>query len=244
MRSLFIDLLSFATIPALALTAVAGIVIAALGSYLRKQSYKAVTWTLAPWAARLPWNSASWHSKVQAPELVARLSIVDVFLLSTDGREARYRKTSTYAVTRGGFHSYKEGVASAGTATSFTTKHGIVVSTTKEHGFYISEIDMGDVLDKGESFTNVYTADLHECFVSQHEHWTQEIAIATDHLVLHIHFPMERPPLHVKCKIIDGLDERQINTAAKVLGSGDHKSIVWTVVNPKLKDIYKLEWVW
>jgi hypothetical protein len=147
-------------------------------------------------------------------------------------------------VTRGGLHSYKEGVASAGTATSFTTKYGIVVSTTKEHGFYISEIDIGDVLGKGQSFTNIYTADLQECFVSRHEHWTQEIAIATEHLVLQIHFPMNRPPLHVKCKVIDGLNERQINTAAQVLGAGGRKSIIWTIASPKLKDIYKLEWIW
>jgi hypothetical protein len=172
------------------------------------------------------------------------LTVIDLFLTSIDGKSARYQKTCDYIVNKENLNAYQEGVTAAGTASGFSTLSGTIVETTIEHGFYISRIDLGNLLNKGARFQNVYSADLHDCFTSGKEHWTQEIAFPTKHLTLRIHFPRARPPRLVKCKIIKGVADKQVRTDAKITELSGEQGIVWDIQNPKLKDIYKLEWLW
>jgi hypothetical protein len=135
-------------------------------------------------------------------------------------------------------------LTAAGKASGFSTLWGTIVETTKEHGFYISRIDLGDLLKKGSRFQNVYTANLHDCFANDEEHWSQEIAFPTKHLTLRIHFPKSRPPRLVKCKVVEGVADKQVRTDAKIMELSGENGIVWDIQSPKLKDIYKLEWLW
>jgi hypothetical protein len=48
----------------------------------------------------------------------------------------------------------------------------------------------------------------------------------------------------VKCKVVEGVADKQVMTAAKITELSGEKGIVWEIQNPKLKDIYKLEWLW
>jgi len=247
MRSLFNDLLAGARFNLTIATSALGVVAVTLGAYFHQQVRRAVTWVLAPITEQLPWNrkkSSSVPPKTTRPELIAQLSIVDVSLLSLDGKKAKYQKKSTYIVMKDGVHTYKEGVTSAGSATSFSTSRGVIIATTKEHGFFVSTIDLGNLYSKGSQFTNVYSAELHDCFTSRSEHWTQEIAIPTNHLVIQVHFPKGRAPLLVKCKVLEGMIDKQIKTAAEVLELAGEKSIVWKLDGPQIKKVYKLEWVW
>jgi hypothetical protein len=248
MDVIFNDLLGFttihlATIAAAALTTLA----AALLAYFRGQINAGTKWALAPITRRLPWNQNN-PIKGSAPDresdLTSQLTVVDVFLTSTDGKSARYQKTCNYIVNNDALNAYQEGVTAEGKASDFSTMWGTIIETTKEHGFYISQIDLGDLLNKGSRFQNVYTADLHDCFTNDEEHWTQEIAFPTKHLTLRIHFPKGRPPRLVKCKVVEGVADKQVRTDAKITELSGEQSIVWDIQNPKLKDIYKLEWLW
>ena len=101
-----------------------------------------------------------------------------------------------------------------------------------------------DLLNKGSRFQNIYTVDLHDCFTNDVEHWTQEIAFTTKHLTLRIHFPKGRPPKLLKCKVVEGVADKQVRTDAKITELFGEQAIVWEIQDPKLKDIYKLEWLW
>lgn len=221
--------------------AVAGVVVAALVAYLREQVGAGTEWALAPITRQLPWNQNNTGCE---SDLISQLTIVDVFLTSPDGKSARYRKTSNYVVNKDDLNAYQEGVTSADRASGFSTTQGTIVATKKEHGFYISQIYLGDLRQKGSRFTNTYTADLHDCFTTNEEHWTQEIAFPTEHLTLQVHFPKGRPPRLVRCKIVEGVTDKEVRTNAKILEISGEKCIIWNLESPKLKDVYKLEWIW
>ncbi len=224
-----------------------GLLVAGLITYLRAQLNAGIKWLLAPITRCLPWNQNN-PIKGSAPDhetdLTSQLTVVDVFLQSMDGERARYQKTSNYAANKDDLNAYQEGVTSAGKASGFSTMRGTIVETRREHGFYISRIDLGDLFNKGARFTNVYTADLHNSFMNDREHWTQEIVFPTKHLTLQIHFPKGRPPSRVKCKVVEGVTDKQVKTNAKVMELSGETCIVWEIQSPKLKDIYKLEWTW
>jgi hypothetical protein len=170
--------------------------------------------------------------------------LVDVFLCDADGKFARYQKITSYVVSGDELDSYQEGVTAEGYADAFLTMRGAIAKTVKEHGFYISRIDLANTLTKGSRFTNVYVADLHDCFTKHEEYWTQELAFRTKHLTLQINFPKERPPKFVKCKTIHGTVDKPLKTTAKIVDLFGKKSIVWEVEQPKMKQVLKLEWVW
>ena len=221
--------------------AVVGVVVAALVAYLREQVGAGTEWALAPITRQLPWNQ---NNTERESDLLSQLTTVDVFLTSTDGKSARYQKTSNYIVNEDDLNAYQEGVTSAGGASGFSTTQGTIVATKKEHGFYISQIYLGDLRQKGSRFTNTYSADLHDCFTTDEEHWTQEIAFPTEHFTLQIHFPKGRPPKMVRCKIVEGVTDKVVRTNAKIVETSGQKSIIWELETPKLKDVYKLEWIW
>jgi hypothetical protein len=248
MDVIFNNLLGFTATHLAAITATAlSALAAALLAYFRGQINAGTKWALAPITRRLPWNQ-NGPIKRPAPDhesdLTSLLTVVDVFLTSVDGKSARYQKASNYIVNSDDLNAYHEGVTAAGTASGFSTLWGTIVETTKEHGFYISQIDLGDLLKKDSRFQNIYTADLHDCFLTDEEHWSQEIAFPTKHLTLRIHFPKSRPPRLVKCKVVEGVADKQVMTAAKITELFGEKGIVWDIQSPKLKDIYKLEWLW
>ncbi len=170
--------------------------------------------------------------------------MADVFLTTADGRNARYEKTADYVVKAGALSGYREGVTASGSARGFATELGIVEETKTEHGFYLSQIDLGARLVTGTRFRNIYRADLLDCFVGQEERWTQEIALPTKHLTLRVHFPFGRPPRLVRCKRVVGLTESQISTEATITELFGQPAVVWEIEQPKLGDIYKLEWRW
>ena len=217
-----------ATIAATALSMLA----AALLAYFREQINAGIKWALAPFTRRLPWNQNN-AVKGSLPDhksdLISQLTVVDVFLTSIDGKSARYQKTGNYIVNNDGLNAYQEGVTAAGKASGFSTLCGTIVETTKEHGFYISRIDLGDVLNKGSRFQNIYMADLHDCFTNDEEHWTQEIAFPTKHLTLRIHFPKNRPPRLVKCKVVEGVTDKQVRTDARIMELSGENGIVWEI---------------
>jgi hypothetical protein len=220
---------------------------AALLAYFRGQINAGTKWAFAPIARRLPWNQtnpAERYTPGREIGLTSELTVIDVFLMTPDGKSARYQKTANYIVNNDFVHSYREGVTGTGTVGGFSTLVGTVVETKREHGFYISRIDLADLLSKGFQFQNVFTADLYDCFTSDEEHWTQEIPRPTKHLTLRIHFPAGRPPKLVKCKLVEGVSSRQIKTDARITELSGEQGIVWDIQNPKLKNIYKLEWAW
>jgi hypothetical protein len=233
----------------IAATALAALVIATVAAYLRQQIRSAIKWALTPITHRLPWNQTNISKGVSLPatieaDLISLSSMVDLFLTSADGNRAKYQKTSSYVVNTDELSTYREGVTSFGSASGFSTARGTVAETTTDHGFYISKIDLGDVLHRGSRFINVYAADLHNSFPNSNEHWTQEIAFPTKHLTLQVHFPQGRGPKRVKCKIIQGTADTQVKTSAKVVELAGEQRILWEIENPRLRGIYKLEWVW
>src|ERR1700704_6445436 len=97
---------------------------AAVFSYFRGQINAGTKWALAPIARRLPWNRNRLLERSllgHESSLTSALTVIDVFLLSTDGRTARYQKTANYLVNRDFVHSYREGVTGSGTVSGFST---------------------------------------------------------------------------------------------------------------------------
>ena len=249
MANLFNGLLTF-SIEHFALACTAAVLVAAgtLTGYARMQIQASILWILNPLTDRLPWTKSGGRKTKGRFEiescLTAELTIVELSLMTSDGKEAVYRKSSDYLVTCDELNAYKEAVTTVGSADGFHSSFGLITATVQEHGFFVSTIDAGNMLNRGARFASVFSAKLHNGFTARHEHWTQEIARPTDYLVMRVHFPRDRDPVLVRCKLVNGMIERQTDTAAKVVASRGKKSIVWTVAKPSLKDIYKLEWVW
>lgn len=226
---------------------VLGTIAATLLAYFRAQVSAGTKWLFAPITQRLPWNQTGPIVAPSIPNregrLRAELIVVDVFLMSSDGRTAGYQKTANYIVDNGFVRSYWEAVTGTGKVGALSTLVGTIAETKREHGFYVSRIDLADLLSKDFRFQNVFTAELNDCFTNTTEHWTQEITRPTEHLTLRIHFPASRPPKVVKCKIVEGVSSRQLKTDAKITELLGKPGIVWDI-HPKLKEVYKLEWVW
>src|SRR5262249_24940195 len=134
-------------------------------------------------------------------------------------------------------NSYHEGVTAEGYAASFCTMRGTIVVTRKEHGFYISRIDLAETLKKSSRFTNIYIAELIDCFTKREEHWSQELAFHTKHLTLQVHFPASRTPVSIACKKIEGTMDQPLKTNAQCLELYGTQSIIWEIENPKMKEI-------
>jgi hypothetical protein len=220
-------------------------VAAALLAYFRSEVAAATNWLLDPLMRCLPWHRASSQRSLRETQnLTSELTVADVFLSTVDGRNAKYEKTGNYIVEGEELGLYFEAVTASGSASGFTTEIGAVVETAKEHGFYVSKIDLGSVFKIGARFRNVYRVILQDSFSAEEEHWTQEIACPTKHLTLRIHFPAGRPPQLIRCKRVIGLTETQISTEAIITDLFGQPAIVWEIDRPKLRGIYKLEWRW
>jgi hypothetical protein len=130
---------------------------AALLTYFRSEATAAVKWLLDPVILRLPWHHSSrLRNRHETHNLVSELTVVDVFLSTADGRNATYEKTGDYVVEGEALGSYFEGVTTSGNASGFSTELGVIVETIREHGFYLSHIDLGSVFEVGTRFRNVY----------------------------------------------------------------------------------------
>lgn len=218
---------------------------AALLAYFRTQTADGLSWALDPISRLLPWRQTK-RAFVGASQrsLSSESTQVDVFLLTADGKHAIYAKAGMYVIGADPLSSYFEGVTAAGNVSCFSTEVGVITQTSNEHGFFVSQIDLGSVLEPGAYFRNVYRAQLDNSFINQDEHWTQEIAVPTKTLILRVNFPPERPPQLIRCKRVVGLAEYQIKTAASITRLFGQPAIVWEVTEPNLGDIYKLEWRW
>jgi hypothetical protein len=218
---------------------------AALLTYFRSEASAAIKWLFDPVARYLPWNQTITNSSAwTAAGLSSELTVADIFLITPDGRSAKYEKTGDYVVDAEPLSSYHEAVTSSGTASGLSTELGVIVETTTEHGFLVSRIDLGSVLGVGTRFRNVYRVLFQDCFIAEEEHWTQEVALPTKHLTLRIHFPLKRPPKLVRSKRLVGLVQERITNGAAITELFGEPAIVWEIQMPKLGDIYKLEWRW
>jgi len=218
---------------------------AALLTYFRSAASAAIKWLFDPVARYLPWNQTLASSRARtAANLSSESTFADLFLITPDGRRAKYEKTGDYVVDAGPLSSYQEAVTSSGTASGFSTELGVIVETTTEHGFFVSKIDLGSTFGVGTRFRNVYRVHFQDCFVAEEEHWTQEIALPTKHLTLRIHFPLGRPPKLVRSKRLVGLAQERIANGAAIAKLFGEPAIVWEIQKPKLGEIYKLEWRW
>ena len=224
--------------------AAVAIVSATLAAYWREQARNGTNWVLAPLTRALPWNKDDQPSTKQTGILACEITLIDLYLLDTAGRLARYQKTSQFVVMTDEVSSYNEGVTADGSATEFVSMRGIVVETVKEHGFYILHIDLGETLRTGSRFTNTYCADLLNCFTNNEEQWSQELAFATNHLTMQVHFPKDRSPKSIRCKAIQGTEEKMVKQTAKMLELYGRKSIVWEIDEPGAHAVLKLEWTW
>jgi hypothetical protein len=147
-------------------------------------------------------------------------------------------------VTADEVSSYSEGVTADGSAAEFVSMRGMVAETVKEHGFYISHIDLGYTLRAGSRFTNTYSAELLNCFTNNEEQWSQELVFPTKHLTMQVHFPKARPPKSVRCKAIEGTIDKLVKQTAQMVELYGRKSIVWEVDEPGAHAVFKLEWSW
>ena len=227
--------------PRAVLIAIGAALTLALTTYARAQSLNAVDWILRPITIRLPWNSA--RPVPAARTLTSALTLVELRLVRNDGSLARYRKMSAYK-TNAPLNSYREGVAASGSATAFRSARGRILETAREHGFYMSKIDLGTSLKSGEEFINIYEAELRNSFCESNEEWTQQISVETEQLVIHVHFPADRPPISFQSQVVDGTDESSNVSSPQAVELYGRKSLVWKIDKPNSALIYKLAWQW
>ena len=76
------------------------------------------------------------------------------------------------------------------------------------------------------------------------EHWTQEITVPTEYLTIRVLFATSRPPSLPRCKLLNGLEETQLPTSARLVHLHEYPIALWELPQPLLGAIYKLEWVW
>ena len=225
-----------------AVAAVVALLAAAIAAYTGDQIRSGTYWALKPVARRLPWNRGP-RAPISSAELSSVFTLVQVFLLDASGCRARYRKTTSFVAHRP-TTTCQEAVTAEHAAARFVTMRGTIVDTVVERGFYVSKINLGNSVSRGEHFANVYSADLLDSFTRPHEHWTQEFTYPTEHLILQVHFPAERPPKLIVSKIIQGASEKPAGTSARLIHLYGRKSIVWDIVKPKPHQAFKLEWTW
>ena len=222
--------------------AVAALLAAAIAAYIADQIRSGTYWALKPVARHLPWNRGPGALNSSA-ELFSEFTLVQVFLLDASGCRARYRKTTSFVANRP-TTTYQEAVTAERAAGGFVTMRGAIVDTVVERGFYVSKINLSNSVSRGERFANVYSADLLDSFTRPHEHWTQEFTYPTEHLILQVHFPVERPPKLIVSTIVHGASEKPATTPARLVHLYGRKSIVWDIAKPKPHQALKLEWTW
>jgi hypothetical protein len=227
---------------AASLTALAAVLIA----YFRSEASVAIKWLFYPLVRLFPWHhTVQGHYASRRHEaLRSELTVADVFLITTDGKTAFYRKTTDFIVPDEPLSFYYEGVTAEGRVAHFSTELGSIVQTEEEHGFSVCEIEFTSALEVGTRFRNVFRAKLINTFMATQEHWTQEIAFPTKRIILRIHFPVARPPTFVRCTQLLGLTAATLITGADIVKVFGKPSIVWEFDQPALGNIYKLEWRW
>jgi hypothetical protein len=227
-------------------TAALALLASIAAAYFRDQVAVGIRWILWPLAARLPWNRTQRPSSSGDPvhELISLFTVVQLRIYDPNGSHATYEKTSDYEVRSASLAEYREGVTAEGVAQNFTTLVGRITETIREHGFYISRIDLGNVLQEGARFHNTYSVDLVDSFMAAEEHWTQEIAVPCDYLTIRVVFPTSRPPSLLRCKLLNGLEETQLPTSARLVHLHQYPMAVWELPRPVLGTIYKMEWIW
>jgi hypothetical protein len=223
---------------------VAGVLSAVACAYFREQVTAGVRWMFAPVANGLPWNRTGVPHPSAEPELFSLFTIAQLRFFERDGSQASYEKTSDYEVRSAYLSEYREGVTTEGTASHFATAIGQITATAKEHGFYVSRIDLGNLLKRGSRFQNTYSVQLADSFLKSEEHWTQEVAVPCEHLTIRVIFPDARPPSLLRCKLLSGLNETQLPTSARLMPLRGSLTAIWELPRPRLGEIYKLEWTW
>lgn len=225
-----------------AVAVVVALFTAAFAAYTSDQIRSGTYWALKPVARQLPWNREPSTPNSSA-ELSSIFTLVQVFLLDASGCRVRYRKTTSFVAQRP-TTTYQEAVTAEHGATGFVTMRGTIVDTVVERGFYVSKINLGSSVSRGARFVNVYSAELLDSFTHTHEHWTQEFNYPTEHLILQVHFPEERPPKLIVSKVVQGASEKPSSASARLVHLYGRKSIVWDIAKPKPNQAFKLEWTW
>lgn len=218
---------------------------AALLAYFRTEASGAIKWFFAPLAPHLPWNLKPTNvNKILSGGLSSELTVVDLYLTATDGKTATYEKTSNYIVGTEGLSSYHEAVTSSGIVGDVSIELGAITKVWTEHGFLVSEIDLGSALKMGGRFRNKFRASFLNSFVAEEEHWTQEVVVPTKLLELRVHFPSDRAPKLFRSKRLIGLADENVSNGAHISELFGKTVLVWGISNPMPGDIFKLEWRW
>src|SRR5689334_9000619 len=111
----------------------------------RRQIRLFVNWSMRPIVQQLPWNAhenTGERTRRKPYPLIARLTLIDIFLIDPEGQLARYQKTTNFLVRMLELHAYDEAVTCTGAIRSVSTLLGEIVQTRREHGFSIYRIDL------------------------------------------------------------------------------------------------------
>lgn len=124
-----------------------------------RTTYAGPKWLLGPITREFPWRrKLSGTTAAQMQVLTSNQTVIGLLLVTADGQHAVYEKTADYVVTAGLLNSYSEAVTSSRIAHSFSTELGVILETAVEHGFYVSQIDLGLPIQHGARFRNSYRA--------------------------------------------------------------------------------------
>lgn len=201
-----------------------GATAASFQSAVRHEIYTAVTWSVAQATRLLPWHPRALNERPEIP-ITSNFTHAHISICDASGQRAVYRKTSNFMASRQ-VNSYSEAVTAEGSAGEFASMRGYIWRTSREHGFYLSEIALSDALNEHETITNSYTAVLHGSFCSDQESWTQEIAFETRFLAVQIDFPADRPPLAVQTSLVIGTRHYPSHFTAAIAELFGRKGIV------------------
>lgn len=122
---------------------------------------------------------------------------------------------------------------------------GIVKNIRREGGDLFVTAALGRVLRKGQEIDRTLKTVLLNSFQQNSEYWSVRIDHPTQRFTLTVKFPPQRGPRTFRGLHRQSTYEQLADVQPELAqGAGGTSTLRWTVLAPKLKDVYKLEWDW
>lgn len=169
---------------------------------------------------------------------------VKIDLQDAAGDLALHSRLTKFKCLKNGVVSFTDHMSADGGLEGVQVYPGVIEEIRKEGGDLFIRSNFGKVLKKGDEIEKTITANLKKSFTGRPEYWSVRIILPTKEFKLIVTFPKDRPyqsfrgyqriTSHEKICDIQPV-ETLINGRA---------TLIWSVKNPEIKDVYKLIWDW
>lgn len=188
------------------------------------------------------------YLKQKTPDDLISLKVlnheVKIDILDPTGSNALHSRKTKFLALKDRVTTFTDHMSADGELLNPRVTPGLIEEIRKEGGDLFVKTTFGKVLKKGDIVDKEITATLKNSFTNNPEYWSVRIILPTKEFKLVVIFPKDRV-YNNYCgyqRITSHEKVADIQPVEAILEG--RPALVWTVKNPKLKDVYKLVWNW